>query len=65
MWIIREESRGMRVWIIQSSRRKEIDVTQYRLAILDDYQQVSSDYAPWDSLLDDGVKVTVFSAPFV
>ncbi|MFJ4170516.1 D-2-hydroxyacid dehydrogenase family protein [Paenarthrobacter sp. NPDC089714] len=40
-------------------------MTQYRLAILDDYQQVSGDYAPWESLLDDGVKVTVFSAPFV
>jgi phosphoglycerate dehydrogenase-like enzyme len=40
-------------------------VTQYRLAILDDYQQVSGDYAPWEELLDDGVKVTVFSAPFV
>jgi phosphoglycerate dehydrogenase-like enzyme len=35
------------------------------LAIIDDYQQVASDYAPWDSLLDDGVKVSVFSAPFV
>ncbi|MFF1829986.1 D-2-hydroxyacid dehydrogenase family protein [Paenarthrobacter sp. NPDC058040] len=40
-------------------------MTQYRLAILDDYQQVASDYAPWESLLDDGVKVTVFSAPFI
>ncbi|MFJ5957469.1 D-2-hydroxyacid dehydrogenase family protein [Paenarthrobacter sp. NPDC092416] len=40
-------------------------MTQYRLAILDDYQQVSGDYAPWDSLPDDGVKVSVFSAPFV
>lgn len=40
-------------------------MTQYRLAILDDYQQVSGDYAPWEELLDDGVKVTVFSAPFV
>ncbi|MEV7606886.1 D-2-hydroxyacid dehydrogenase family protein [Paenarthrobacter sp. NPDC089322] len=40
-------------------------MTRFRLAILDDYQQVSSDYAPWESLLDDDVKVTVFSAPFV
>lgn len=40
-------------------------MTLLRLAILDDYQQVSGDYAPWDSLLDDGVKVSVFSAPFV
>jgi len=40
-------------------------VTSFRLAIIDDYQQVASDYAPWDSLLDDGVKVSVFSAPFV
>ncbi|TVU64838.1 D-2-hydroxyacid dehydrogenase family protein [Paenarthrobacter nitroguajacolicus] len=40
-------------------------MTQFRLAILDDYQQVAGDYAPWDSLLDDGVKVSVFSAPFV
>jgi len=45
--------------------REENDVTSYRLAIIDDYQQVASDYAPWDSLLDDGVKVSVFSAPFV
>ena len=40
-------------------------MTQFRLAILDDYQQVSADYAPWDALLDDDVKVSVFSAPFV
>ena len=40
-------------------------MTSFRLAIIDDYQQVASDYAPWDSLLDDGVKVSVFSAPFV
>lgn len=40
-------------------------MTRFRLAILDDYQQVSGAYAPWDSLLDDGVKVSVFSAPFV
>lgn len=40
-------------------------MTQFRLAILDDYQQVAGDYAPWDSLLDDGGKVSVFSAPFV
>jgi len=42
-----------------------MSVTQFRLAILDDYQQVSADYAPWDALLDDDVKVSVFSAPFV
>ncbi|MEV7662768.1 D-2-hydroxyacid dehydrogenase family protein [Paenarthrobacter sp. NPDC089316] len=40
-------------------------MSEYRLAILDDYQQVAGDYAPWDSLLDVGVKVSVFSAPFV
>ncbi|GAT87120.1 2-hydroxyacid dehydrogenase [Paenarthrobacter nicotinovorans] len=40
-------------------------MTKFRFAILDDYQQVSGDYAPWDSLPDDGVKVSVFSAPFV
>ncbi|WP_405474077.1 D-2-hydroxyacid dehydrogenase family protein [Paenarthrobacter ilicis] len=40
-------------------------VTPYRLAIIDDYQQVSGDYAPWDSLPDHDVKVSVFSAPFV
>lgn len=40
-------------------------VTPYRLAIIDDYQQVSGDYAPWDSLPDGDVKVSVFSAPFV
>lgn len=50
---------------VQPAAREVIDVKQFRLAILDDYQQVASDYAPWDSLLDDGVKVTVFSAPFV
>lgn len=40
-------------------------MTPYRLAIIDDYQQVSGDYAPWDSLPDHDVKVSVFSAPFV
>lgn len=40
-------------------------MTPYRLAIIDDYQQVSGDYAPWDSLPDGDVKVSVFSAPFV
>ena len=39
-------------------------MTEYRLAILDDYQQVSGDYADWDSLAADGVSVTVFSRPF-
>ena len=39
-------------------------MTEYRLAILDDYQQVSGDYADWDSLGADGVSVTVFSEPF-
>ncbi|MGY2744975.1 D-2-hydroxyacid dehydrogenase family protein [Arthrobacter sp. UYCu723] len=39
-------------------------MTEYRLAILDDYQQVSCDYADWDSLGADGVSVTVFSTPF-
>jgi phosphoglycerate dehydrogenase-like enzyme len=39
-------------------------MTEYRLAILDDYQQVSGDYADWDSLAADGVSVTVFSWPF-
>jgi phosphoglycerate dehydrogenase-like enzyme len=37
---------------------------QYRLAILDDYQRVAAEYAPWDSLEDDGVSVTVFDQPF-
>ena len=36
----------------------------YRLAILDDYQQVSGNYADWNSLGADGVSVTVFSSPF-
>ena len=40
-------------------------MTEYRLAILDDYQQVSGDYADWNSLAADGVTVTVFSTPFV
>ncbi|MDQ0848792.1 phosphoglycerate dehydrogenase-like enzyme [Arthrobacter sp. B3I9] len=38
-------------------------MTEYRLAILDDYQQVSGDYADWGSLGAD-VSVTVFSKPF-
>lgn len=40
-------------------------MTDYRLAILDDYQQVSGDYADWNSLAANGVTVTVFSTPFV
>ena len=39
-------------------------MTNYRLAILDDYQQVSGDYADWSALSPDGVGVTVFSRPF-
>lgn len=39
-------------------------MTEYRLAILDDFQQVSGDYADWDSLRADGVTVTVFTTPF-
>jgi phosphoglycerate dehydrogenase-like enzyme len=35
-----------------------------RLAILDDYQSVAYDYAPWALLADDGVEVTVFTEPF-
>ncbi len=35
-----------------------------RLAILDDYQAVAFDYAPWAELADDGVDVTVFTKPF-
>ena len=38
-------------------------MTEYRLAILDDYQQVSGGYADWASL-GSGVSVTVFSKPF-
>ncbi|GAA3308398.1 D-2-hydroxyacid dehydrogenase family protein [Arthrobacter ramosus] len=34
-----------------------------RLAILDDYQAVAHDYAPWAELADDGVDVTVFREP--
>ncbi|WP_028267641.1 D-2-hydroxyacid dehydrogenase family protein [Arthrobacter sp. MA-N2] len=34
------------------------------LAILDDYQAVAYDYAPWAELADDGVDVTVFTEPF-
>lgn len=34
-----------------------------RLAILDDYQAVAFDYAPWAELADDGVDVTVFTEP--
>jgi phosphoglycerate dehydrogenase-like enzyme len=39
-------------------------MTKFRLAILDDYQEVSGDYADWDSLGVDGIGVTVFSKPF-
>jgi len=39
-------------------------MAQYRLAILDDYQQVAGDFAPWGSLEQDGVSVSVFTAPF-
>jgi phosphoglycerate dehydrogenase-like enzyme len=39
-------------------------MTEYRLAILDDYQQVSGDYADWNSLAADGVSVIVFDRPF-
>ena len=35
-----------------------------RLAILDDYQAVAYQYAPWDDLADDGIDVTVFTEPF-
>ncbi len=35
-----------------------------RLAILDDYQSVALDYAPWEQLAADGVEVTVFTRPF-
>lgn len=35
-----------------------------RLAILDDYQRVALDYAPWDKLAADGIEVTVFTEPF-
>ncbi|MCX2749981.1 D-2-hydroxyacid dehydrogenase family protein [Arthrobacter sp. MI7-26] len=35
-----------------------------RLAILDDYQRVAHDYAPWNDLVADGVEVTVFTEPF-
>ena len=35
-----------------------------RLAILDDYQAVAYQYAPWDDLTDDGIDVTVFTEAF-
>lgn len=35
-----------------------------RLAILDDYQSVALDYAPWEQLAAEGVEVTVFTQPF-
>ncbi|CAN7363246.1 D-2-hydroxyacid dehydrogenase family protein [Arthrobacter sp. LjRoot14] len=35
-----------------------------RLAILDDYQSVARDYAPWEQLAADGVDVTFFTEPF-
>lgn len=34
-----------------------------RLAILDDYQSVARDYAPWEQLAADGVSVTFFDRP--
>ncbi|UVJ39279.1 D-2-hydroxyacid dehydrogenase family protein [Arthrobacter sp. CJ23] len=36
----------------------------HRLAILDDYQGVAYDYAPWDQLAVHGIGVTVFGEPF-
>jgi hypothetical protein len=39
-------------------------MNQYRLAILDDYQGVAEDFAPWSSLTQRGVAVTVFGAQF-
>lgn len=39
-------------------------MAKYRLAILDDYQQVAEEFAPWSSLEPDGVAVTVFNTPF-
>jgi phosphoglycerate dehydrogenase-like enzyme len=35
-----------------------------RLAILDDYQSVARNYAPWEQLTADGVDVTFFTEPF-
>lgn len=35
-----------------------------RLAILDDYQSVARDYAPWEELAADGVDVAFFDRPF-
>ncbi|MEZ2390593.1 D-2-hydroxyacid dehydrogenase family protein [bacterium RCC_150] len=35
-----------------------------RLAILDDYQAVAYNFAPWSELADDDVEVTVFTEPF-
>lgn len=39
-------------------------MNQYRLAILDDYQGVAEDYAPWSSLGQRGVAVVVFGGHF-
>jgi phosphoglycerate dehydrogenase-like enzyme len=39
-------------------------MNQYRLAILDDYQGVAEDFAPWSSLKERGVTVTVFGGHF-
>lgn len=39
-------------------------MNQRRLAILDDYQGVAGDFAPWGSLEERGVNVTVFRHPF-
>ena len=38
-------------------------MTRFRLAILDDYQNVAEDFAPWKSLATDGVEVTIFNTP--
>jgi phosphoglycerate dehydrogenase-like enzyme len=38
-------------------------MTRFRLAILDDYQQVAEDFAPWYSLGKEGVEVTIFNTP--
>ncbi|MDQ1593821.1 MAG: hypothetical protein QOH40_377 [Arthrobacter pascens] len=39
-------------------------MNQHRLAILDDYQGVAEDFAPWSSLEQQGVAVTVFGRHF-
>jgi phosphoglycerate dehydrogenase-like enzyme len=46
------------------NEQRERTMTKYRLAILDDYQQVAEGFAPWTSLAGRGVSTTVLAKHF-